>query len=81
VEFHEQYTIYYREEPVIIGGVAHDDGAADDLWSVLERFYLGITDRSPHRAMDWKAASVDAVVLRRHGGDGSVGLRNGGLAR
>ena len=38
-------------------GVARDDTAADELWPILEQFYLDLTDRPPWSSANWATPS------------------------
>ena len=49
------FAVCWCEEPVVTCGVARDDAGADELWPVIERLYLDITDRAPFNAADWES--------------------------
>ena len=49
------FTVQHYDEPVVICAVAGDKSAAAELWPILESFYLDLTDRAPHRGIDWES--------------------------
>lgn len=51
------FIVHRGDDPVINCGVAPTDAAADELWPILERFYLDLTDRPPWCSADWAPPS------------------------
>jgi hypothetical protein len=49
------FMVFHNERSVVACGVAGDDVAADEMWPILERFYLDLTDQAPHRNADWQS--------------------------
>jgi hypothetical protein len=49
------FTVYRHDVPLVTCGVADTPEASAELWPILERFYLGLTDSGPLASVGFSA--------------------------